>query len=58
MFKNFKIITLVVSATLLFASELEYSLEDLNSTSPTYGTNVWNPSYSGYITMHYFSSQG
>jgi len=38
--------------------EFEYSLEDYNSTSPTYGLDVWNPEYSGFITMHYFSSQG
>ena len=38
--------------------EFEYSLEDFNSTSPTYGLDVWNPEYSGFITMHYFSSQG
>ena len=38
--------------------EFEYSLEDFNSTSPTYGLDVWNPEYVGFITMHYFSSQG
>jgi len=38
--------------------EFEYSLEDYNSTSPTYELDVWNPEYSGFITMHYFSSQG
>ena len=40
------------------ADEFEYSLEDYNSTSPTFGSNVWNPEYSDYITLHYFSSQG
>jgi len=38
--------------------EYEYSLQDYNSTSPTYGLNVWNPEYSNFITLHYFSSQG
>ena len=42
----------------ILCDEFEYSLEDYNSTSPTYGLNVWNPEYSGFITMHYFSSQG
>ena len=37
---------------------LEYSLEDYNTTSPTYGSNVWHPEYTDYITLHYFSSQG
>ena len=36
----------------------EYSLEDYNTTSPTYGSNVWEPEYLDYITMHYFSTQG
>ena len=49
---------LLVFPVIIFADEYEYSLQDYNSTSPTYGTDVWNPEYSGYITMHYFSSQG
>ena len=48
--------------TLLFTSYIfcnySYSLEDYNTTSPTYGSNVWEPEYLDYITMHYFSTQG
>ena len=36
----------------------QYSLQDYNSTSPSYNLDVWNPEYLDYITMHYFSSQG
>ena len=36
----------------------EYSLQDYNNTSPTYRENVWLPSYSNHITLHYFSTQG
>ena len=36
----------------------DYSLEDVNNTSPTYRSNVWQPSYSNHITLHYFSTQG
>ena len=47
---------------LLFSSHIlcnyEYSLEDYNTTSPTFGNNVWEPEYLDYITMHYFSTQG
>ncbi len=43
---------------IIIAEEYDYSLQDYNSTSPTYGMDVWNPEYSDYITMHYFSSQG
>jgi len=42
----------------IFCDEYDYSLEDFNTTSPTYGLDVWNPLYSDYITLHYFSSQG
>ena len=38
--------------------DYDYSLEDKNSTSPTSGLDVWNPEYSDFITLHYFSSQG
>jgi len=39
-------------------ADYQYSLEDYNSTSETYGLDVWNPEYTDYITLHYFSSQG
>ncbi len=42
----------------IVSNDFEYSLEDQNSTSPTYEMNVWHPEYSNYITLHYFSSQG
>ena len=48
----------ILSFGIVLADEFEYSLEDYNSTSPTFGSNVWNPEYSDYITLHYFSSQG
>jgi len=48
---------LIVSGA-IFSQNLEYSMEDYNSTSPTYGLNVWSPEYSNHITLHYFSSQG
>ena len=56
MFKTFKFILFVFIAALI--AEYNYSLEDYNSTSPSYGFDVWNPEYSEYITLHYFSSQG
>ena len=36
----------------------EYSLQDFNNTSPTYREDVWLPSYTNHITLHYFSTQG
>jgi len=48
----------ILSFGIVLADEFEYSLEDYNSTSPTFGSNVWNPEYSDHITLHYFSSQG
>ena len=42
----------------VIADDYVYSLEDYNSTSPTYGLDVWLPEYTEHITLHYFSSQG
>ena len=53
-----KLLLILFTPIVLLCDEFQYSLEDYNSTSPTYGLNVWNPEYSGFITMHYFSSQG
>ena len=52
------LITALIVSGAIFAQNLEYSMEDLNSTSPTYGLNAWYPEYLDYITLHYFSSQG
>ena len=54
-----KIINIVLACffTVLMA-DYQYSLEDMNSTSPTYGLDVWNPEYQDYMTLHFFSSQG
>jgi hypothetical protein len=46
----------IVTASLF--SDYEYTLEDYNPTSPTYGMDVWNPEYSNFMTLHFFSSQG
>ena len=56
--KKYIIFLTIFSFGIVVADEFEYSLEDYNSTSPTFGLNVWNPEYSDYITLHYFSSQG
>ena len=56
MIKN--ILISIVFSALIFTDEYNYSLEDLNSTSSSFGLNVWEPYYLDYITMHYFGSQG
>ena len=53
-----KLLLIFLMPVFMFADEYEYSLQDYNATSPTYGFDVWNPEYTDYITMHYFSSQG
>jgi len=53
----YKLIYLSILSTGLF-SQYEYSKEDLNSTSSSYGQLVWSPTYEGYITLHYFTTQG
>jgi len=53
-----KFLLLLFIPALVICDEYEYSLQDYNTTSPTFGDTVWNPEYEGFITMHYFSSQG
>ena len=53
-----KKILLILSFTSYIFCNYQYSLEDYNTTSPTFGNNVWEPEYLDYITMHYFSTQG
>jgi hypothetical protein len=44
---------LAFSLTLLFG-QYDYSLEDINTTSPFYGQNVGTSIFSGQVTLHYF----
>ena len=53
-----KLLLLLLLLSSYIFCNYEYSLEDYNTTSPTYGNNVWEPEYLDYITMHYFSTQG
>ena len=53
----YKLIYLSILSTCLF-SQYQYSKEDLNSTSSSYGQLVWSPTYEDYITLHYFTTQG
>ena len=52
-----KLLYLVIVTNLAF-SQYEYNLEDVNHNSATFGTNVWYPDFSDYITLHYFGTQG
>ena len=49
---------LILLYPVLMLANYQYTLQDYNSTSPSYNLDVWNPEYLDYITMHYFSSQG
>ncbi len=51
-------LTIAVFTSFLFSQELQYSMEDYNPSSPTFGLNVWFPEYENHITLHYFTSQG
>ena len=52
-----KLIYLFILSNILF-SQYEYSKEDMNSTSTSFGEMVWQPTYVNYITLHYFTTQG
>ena len=41
----------------LVFGQYDYSLEDINSTSDAYGTNISPSSYTGQVTLHYFGHQ-
>tara|TARA_B110000438_G_C15557220_1_gene539568 strand:- start:304 stop:471 length:168 start_codon:yes stop_codon:yes gene_type:complete len=53
-----KLLLIFLIPVLVLCEQYEYTLQDYNTTSPTYGLDVWNPEYEDFITMHYFSSQG
>ena len=50
-------IKLILLLTSFVFCNYNYSVEDYNPTSPTYESNVWEPEYLNYITMHYFGTQ-
>ena len=54
MYRNLFILVL---SSMIFAG-YEYSKQDLNPTSSSFGDLVWEPTYDGYITLHYFTTQG
>ena len=54
---NIKLAYLFILSNILF-SQYEYSKEDMNSTSLSFGEMVWQPTYVDYITLHYFTTQG
>ena len=53
-----KILIILFVLSVGICDDYMYSAQDYNTTSPTYGQEVWLPQYSDYITMHFFSSQG
>ncbi len=53
-----KIFLLIITIITFGFTQYEYSLEDVNPNSSTFGTNVWYPEFSDYITLHYFGTQG
>ena len=53
---KFILFTILLSSFIF--SQYEYSLEDVNVTSPSFGSNLWHPDYSSYITIHYITTQG
>ena len=53
--KNILVISFIIQIAL---SSYNYSLMDYNTTSSTFESNVWEPEYLDYITMHYFATQG
>ena len=53
-----KCIVYVLLLVNIIFSQYNYSKEDLNPTSESFGQMVWEPTFQGYITLHYFTTQG
>jgi len=45
---------IVLFSAVILIGQYDYSLEDINSTSEYYGTNVGTSAFEGNITLHYF----
>ena len=43
--------------TLVYSTDYDYSLTDINSTSDTYGKNIGPDFFSSQVTLHYFGHQ-
>ena len=42
------------SLTVLFSQTYDYSLEDVNSSSDSFGENIGHSFFDGQVTLHYF----
>lgn len=51
--KIIKYLLLALPLTVV-VTQYNYSLEDLNSSSETYGSNVGPEYFSNHVTLHYF----
>jgi hypothetical protein len=51
---KFKTFLLYIFSTAIVLSQYDYSLEDLNASSESYGENVGTSHYIDHVTLHYF----
>jgi len=58
MIRKYMIVFIILSFGIIIADEYDYSKEDMNPTSISFGEMVWQPTYIDYITLHYFTTQG
>ena len=54
MVKFSKQLIFIVSIFSFLLSQTSYSLEDLNTSSPTYGVDVGTTFFTNQVTIHYF----
>ena len=55
---NMKYMTFFIIIINMLFAQYNYSEQDMNPTSDSYGEMVWEPVYNGFITLHYFTTQG
>ena len=54
MSKFFQIITIKLLTLSVIVAQYDYSLEDLNSSSPSYGESIGASYFQNHVTLHYF----
>ena len=53
-FKNIKLLVSCITFLAFAKGQYDYSLEDLNSSSSSYGEEIGTTYFQNHVTLHYF----
>jgi len=45
---------MIIWSTCMITAQYDYSLEDMNSSSSSYGQNIGTAYFQNHVTLHYF----